>query len=259
MILSSVMTNRKLAAGIILCTAAALTACGSSDDNSNDGGETRSEKATNVAAQPYNVGGFLGGNADPNLPEGEQGEVSVVQIGPLNKDSGTLLFAFRNNTNEEIAHIDWSATARSGGEVVGSGSSQGTSPVQVQPGEVGFSYIYFDNGEALPDDTEYEFSSDSAPAGPSFYNTAPFTVTEANLVGDAIVGSATNETGNKVSGPYSVRIYCFEGDDLVSDIKTYASPDGDLDDGGTTSFSANVYSTPCETYSVGVSGYFPGD
>lgn len=253
------MTNRKLATGIILCASAALAACGSGDGNSNGGAETHSEQSENVAVQPYNVSGFLGGNANPNLPEGEQGEVSVVQIGPLNKDSGTLPFAFRNNTNEEIAHIDWSATARNGGEVVGSGSSQGTSPAQVQPGEVGFSYIYFDNGEALPDDTEYEFSSDSTPAGPSSYNTAPFTVTEANLVGDAIVGSATNETGNKVSGPYSVSIYCFDGDKLVSDINTFASPDGDLDDGGTTSFSADLYSTPCETYSVGVSGYFVGD
>lgn len=259
MIRFTVMTNRKLATGVILCAVTALTSCGSGADNSNGGAETHSEQAANVAVQPYNVSGFLGGNANPNLPEGEQGEVSVVQIGPLNKDSGKLLFAFRNNTNEEIAHIDWSATARSAGEVVGSGSSQGTSPVQVQPGEVGFSYIYFDNGEALPDDTEYEFTSDSAPAGPSFYNTAPFTVTEANLVGDAIVGSAINETGDKVSGPYSVRIYCFEGDNLVSDITTFASPDGDLDDGGTTSFSASLYSTPCETYSVGVSGYFAGD
>lgn len=259
------MDARKTLAGMLIGAASILTACESNDTSSTNGEQARSALPENsgdhtepVVPQPYNVGGLLGGNANPNLPEGDRGKVSVVQIGPLDRDSGTLLFAFRNNTSEAIAHVDWNSTARSGGNVVGSGESQGTSPTQVQPGEVGFSYIYFNNAAALPDDTAYEFSASSSPAGPSFYNTAAFTVTEANLMGDAIVGSATNKTGSKVTGPYSVSIYCFDGDNIVSDLNTFASPDGDLENGGTTSFSAALYGKTCSTYSVGVSGYFLG-
>ena len=55
--------------------------------------------------------------------------MSVVQIGPLVEDgigSATLPFAFRNNTSEGISHVDWTGTARSGGSIVATGSSQGT-------------------------------------------------------------------------------------------------------------------------------------
>ena len=93
-------------------------------------GATVQETPKAVAPQPFNVGGLLGGKAAPKFGDGEPGKVTVVNIGAMLKNKGTLLFAFRNNTSEAISHIDWTATARSGGSIVGSGSSQGTAPSQ---------------------------------------------------------------------------------------------------------------------------------
>lgn len=253
-----------------------FSACGSaSDDDSKDRGSTpaatpegdgttggdatdaeESEDAGEVEALPFNASGLLGGNAKPQLPAGEPGEVSVVQVGPLVKDSGILLFAFRNNTDEAISHVDWSASARSGGSIVSSGTSQGTIPAQVAPGEVGLSYIFFENAEAIPAKTEYEFTAETTEADTSSYNTAPLKVTEANLVGDAIVGGATNETGATITGPYSVAIYCFNGNKIVSYTSDFAEPDGDLEDGGKVTFTADLYGDKCASYVVGIGGYF---
>jgi hypothetical protein len=97
--------------------------------------------------------GLLAGTADPHLPDGESGKVSVVQVGPLGElgSSATLPFAFRNNSGEGISHVDWAATAHSGGSIVATGSSQGTIPAQVQPGEIGLAFIFFDGNSKLLD------------------------------------------------------------------------------------------------------------
>jgi hypothetical protein len=211
-----------------------------------------------VESLPFNAGGLLGGKARPNFADGEPDEVSVVQIGPLDKPGlgASLLFAFRNNTSEAISHVDWTTTARSGGSIISTGSSQGTTPSQVQPGEAGLAYIYFENGETIPDDAEYEFTVSTSPADTSPYNTAPFKVTEANLSGDAIVGSATNETRAEATGPYSVNVYCFDGDNIASQFMTFAEQDGEIADGGTVTFTARLYGPQCPTFALGVSGYF---
>ena len=247
----------------ILAATLLLTACGSSSEPAaSDAPETVSSApaeeaaATEVEALPFNASGYLGGTAQPNFDAGEAGEVAVVQIGPLDTASGTLIFAFRNNTSESISHVDWTATARSGGSIVATGSSQGTTPAQLQPGEAGLSYIFFDNAEAIPANAEYEFQASSSAAYTSPYNTAPLTVTEANVSGDSIVGSATNETGAETTGPYSVEVYCFEGDALLSSMITFAEQTDEVPDGGAVTFSANLFGDPCPTFVVGVSGYF---
>ena len=215
------------------------------------------EPPAQVEPLPFNAGGLLGTNAQPTFAEGEPDEVSVVQIGPLEKPGigALLLFAFRNNTPEAISHVDWSATARSGGSVVATGSSQGTTPSVVQPGEVGLSYIYFESGESIPEGTEYEFDVSPSPADTSSYNTAPMTVTEANLVGDAIVGAAVNDTGADTAGPYSVGVYCFEGDNIVGQLGGFTEQDT-LAAEATGSFTVSLYGDSCPTYAVGVSGYY---
>ncbi|NLI84588.1 MAG: hypothetical protein GX440_04135 [Propionibacterium sp.] len=218
-------------------------------------GTPAEEVAKAVEPLPFNASGLLGGNTTPSFGDGDPGEVSVVQIGARLVDQKVLLFAFRNNTDEAIAHVDWTATARSGGSIVGSGRSQGTAPSVVQSGEVALSYIYFDNLEAIPDDAEYEFSASSLPANTSSYNTAALKVTEANLVGDSIVGGAVNETGADATGPFSVSIYCFDGGQMA-DHKMGFADQQDAADGATVSFSENLYSTSCPNFVVGVSGYF---
>lgn len=213
---------------------------------------------TAISPLPFNTGGLLGGNAEPVLPEGEAGKVSIVQIGPLEKPGigATLLFAFRNNTPAAISHVDWAATARAEGAIVSTGSSQGTAPSRVEPGEIGLGFIYFDNGETIPEGADYDFTVTTSPADESSYNTAPLKVTESNMSGDAVVGSAENASDAATTGPYSVNVYCFQGDDLVGQIGSYTEQDGELAAGETATFTASLYGQECSTYSVGVSGYF---
>ncbi len=178
-----------------------------------------------------------------------------MQVGPLDVQRGTLVFAFRNNTSETISHVDWTATARSGGSIVGTGSSQGTTPSWVAPGEVGLAYIYFETAAQIPDGTEYEFAVGSSPADTTSYNTAPLKVTESNLIGTSIVGGAINDTGADATGPFSVSIYCFDGDNLTGETGGFGEQDDAAADAA-VSFSVDLYDTVCATYALGVSGYF---
>lgn len=205
--------------------------------------------------RPFNASGLLGGNATPNFPDGEAGKVSVVQVGSMLKDKGILLFAFRNNTDAAISHVDWSATARSGGSIVGSGSSQGTTPSQVRPGEVGLAYIFFDSAATIPDDADYDFQVSTSPADTSFFNTADLEVTEANGSNDAIVGGATNATDANATGPFSVDVYCFDGDNLIDQATGFSDQDSAAP-GDAVSFSVALYGQQCSTFALGVSGYF---
>ncbi len=244
----------------VLTATLLLTSCSSSG---KQGGEpssptSKSPDAVVVESLPFNASGLLGGTAQPTFEDGEPGEVSVVEIGPLEKPGlgASLLFAFRNNTSKAISHVDWNATARSGGAIVSTGSSQGTVPAQVQPGEVGLAYIYFENGEVIEDDAEYEFDVDTSPADTSSYNTAPLKVAEASISGDAIVGSATNTSGAETVGPYGVSVYCFDGNTLLSQFVSYAEQSDEVEDGGSVTFTASLYGDNCASFVVGVAGYF---
>lgn len=265
--------NRKILAALSLSAAALmLAACGGSnapvatgsgassaptgEQSSSPSGEQSSSADGAVKPLPFNASGLLGGNAKPNFPAGEQGKVSVVQIGPMEKDSGTLLFAFRNNTTEGISHVDWTATATSGGKIVGTGSSQGGIPAQVQPGEVGLSYIYFDNAKSIPKDAKYEFTVETTPVNTDAFNTAAIKVTQASLVGGSIVGGATNANDAEVQGPYGVDVYCFKGDKIQAQHQTFAKQDGKVAPGGKVTFSLDLYDEKCPTFTVGVGGYF---
>ena len=184
--------------------------------------------------------------------------MSVVQIGPLVEDgigSATLPFAFRNNTSEGISSVDWTGTARSSRSIVATGSSQRTIPAQVQPGEVGLAFIYFDGSSELPPtDAEYEFTVNTSAADQASYNTAPLKLTEASASGDAIVGAAVNGTGNPsgARSPFpsiaSTATSCSAG--------AFAEQDGPIAADGQVTFSADLYCAACPTFAVGVGGYF---
>lgn len=247
-----------------LAAALLLTSCSAPIPATKEEPKPQAQATTETVDAPaevkslaFNAGGLLFSTAAPTFEDGEPGEVSVVQIGPLKKPGlgALLLFAFRNNTGEAISHVDWSATARADGSIVSTGSSQGTTPSVVQSGEVGLSYIFFENGEAIPEGAEYEFQVSSSPAEATPFNTAPMTVTETNLVGEALVGSATNETGEKTTGPYGVSIYCFDGNTIIDEKMGYTEQDA-LEPGAAGTFTVNLYGSSCPTYAVGVSGYF---
>ena len=254
-----------------IAVAAALlfltVACGGSDrtgdvsapvESSEDGATAAA--ANPVAALPFNAGDLLAGTATPSFPDGEPGKVSVVQIGALDahmSGSAKLPFAFRNNTSEGISHVDWSGTARSAGSIVATGSSQGTIPKQVKPGEAGLAFIYFGHGTQLPPaDAEYEFTVKTSPANQDCYNTAPLKVTEANASGDAVVGAAVNQTGKSVEGPFGVDVYCFDGDKVLGEHGDFAEQQGPTAPDGQVTFTANLYGANCPTFIVGVGGFF---
>jgi hypothetical protein len=238
-----------------------LVACGGSGWTGLSAESTTSAPGGPVAPLPFNASGLLAGSAEPSFPDGEPNKVSVVQIGPMDEPSGgsaELPFAFRNNTSQGISHIDWTATARRAGSIIATGSSQGTIPAQVQPGEVGLAFIFLRGDlEVQPADAEYQFTVKTSPANQSSYNTAPLKVTEANASRNGVVGSAVNGTGKSVAGPFSVSVYCFQGDKLLGQHGGFAEQDGPIAAGGQVTFTVDLSgSAVCPTFAVGVDGYF---
>lgn len=244
-----------------------VVACGGSDRTGDipapaepSAGKTSAAPEKPVDALPFNASGLLAGTANPSFPGGEPQKVSVVHIGALDADmsgSAKLPFAFRNNTSEGISHVDWTGTARSASSIVATGSSQGTIPAQVKPGEVGLAFIYFGNGSKLPPaNAEYEFTVNTTAADQDFYNTAPLKVTEANVSGDGVVGAAVNHTGESVEGPFSVSLYCLDGDKLLGEYGAFAEQQGPVAADGQVTFTASLYGATCPAFAVGVGGYF---
>lgn len=183
----------------------------------------------------------------------------MVAQGDLTKPGvgASLPIAFRNNTSESISHIDISATARQNGKLVSTGQSQGVTPAQVQPGELGFGFIYFEDETSMPaSGLKYKFTATTMPADTSSYNTAPLTVGEATANGTSIVGTATNKTGKPLTGPYAVQAYCFDGNKLTGQVGSFADQDADIAADAEVSFTISLYDTKCPNFTVGVAGFF---
>lgn len=102
----------------------------------------------------------------------------------------------------------------------------------------------------------YDFKASTSAADSSSYNTAALNVSQANNNGTSVIGSAVNKTGKPLTGPYSVGIYCLNGNALTDQITDFTSESGDIGAGASVSFSTSLYDTACDTYAVGVSGYF---
>lgn len=257
-VLAAVLTSVVLLAGCGSDNTSTTTDSGSANSTTTTPPETPRPK--DVTPKSFNASGLLKGDAKPTLPDGDANKVAVIAQAPIEKvsglDSATLIFAFRNNTDEAISHVDWTATARAGGKLVATGSSQGTQPAQAAPGEVGMAFIYFDAGKDIPDHgATYEFSAETSEADTESYNTAPLVVSEANRNGTKVVGSATNKTGKPVTGPYSATAYCFRGNKITDRGSDFAEEDGDVQPNGTVHFTVSLPDT-CKTFALGVSGFF---
>ena len=255
--------------GLILLCAAALcsAACGGSSSNSSTASGSPgnsiapSQSASATAATHAPQSALLAGNAHPEFPAGVAGRVSIVYQAPIQLQSnGTSVpIVFRNNTNSAIAHVDVSAAAKNpAGKIIASGSSQGTDPSAVQPGQWAFAYIYFEPGTALASNDTLSFTFQSTPASADSFNTAAIQVTQANLSGSSIAGGVQNTTGHPVQGPISVNAYCLNSSDDPTTVITgfTSSSSGDLAPGATDSFQLNVYDKRCSSFLVGASGYY---
>lgn len=256
-----------LAVAVLTC-AILLTGCGSddtSDSSNSDKSTTTTERdddaSKDFVSQSFNASGLFAGDANPALEDGDPGKVAVVAQAPLalDKDYGdaTLTFAFRNNTNQTLSDVDWSATARVDGELVATGSSQSTVPALIGPGEIGLSYIYFDGGTDIPEaGATYEFTPDPREADDESFGNAPLIVDEINRKGDTVVGAATNESGRTLSGPYAVEAFCFTGDDITGwGIIGFAEEDADIETDASVHFTEQLVGD-CKTYALAVSGHF---
>jgi hypothetical protein len=203
---------------------------------------------------------YLGGNANPTYPAGKPGKLSVVFQAPIAPSPyGTSIpIVFRNNTKVGVAHVDISATALDAtGKIVGSGSSQGTAPSVVQPGQWAYAYIFFQSLPAAASKLRgFTFRTSSVTT--SFYNTAPIQVTQANLVGTAIAGGVQNTTGHKVNGPISVDVYCLDaaGNPANVHIGFTSGATSGLAPNATDSFQVGFDGT-CSSFLVGASGFYP--
>ncbi|WP_405216514.1 hypothetical protein [Agrococcus sp. Ld7] len=204
-----------------------------------------------------NADGLLGGNATvTDFDAGEPGEVSMVSVGTLNPDSGTLPFVFRNNTAEAVSHVDATATIRdSAGALVANGSSQGTTPGQILPGGLGLAYLYIEEGE-VPEGAEIEINFATSPADQSPFNTANLRVAEWSETEDGFIGTAANETGVALSGPFSVQVYCFDETGALTTTTGGYANEQEVDADGSASFSHSFYGDACSSYYVGVTGWF---
>jgi hypothetical protein len=176
------------------------------------------------------------------------------------KPVGTLVpVVLRNNTSAAVAHVQVSATAKDqGGKIVASGSSQGTDPSAIEPGQWALAYIYFEPGSALTPDDMLSFTFQSMPASTDSFNTATIQVTQANLSGSSIAGGVQNTTGHPVQGPISIHAYCLSSaGDPTSEVGGFTSNSpGDLAPNAAGSFQLDLYDQECASFLVGASGYY---
>lgn len=157
-----------------------------------------------------------------------------------------------NNSSKGVAHVDISGTAKDPtGKIVGSGDSQGTSPSVIKPGQWALAFIYFQSADGLTSSDTMSFNVSTSPADTSSYNTAAIQVTQANLSGSSVSGGVQNTTGQVVTGPISVDLYCFDAAGHPDyEQGTFTSGSGDLAPGATDSFEITLYNQPCSSYLV---------
>jgi hypothetical protein len=247
-----------------------LVACGGSSHPQSTGTSTTTTvPATTTTTAPVTTtttvpvsaqSSYLAGNAHPQYPAGTPGEMSVVYHAPIAADeNGTAVpLVFRNHTKAAVSHVDISASATdTAGKIVASGSSQGTAPAVVEPGQWAYGYIYFSPGTALAATDKLSFSFETSPATTQSYNTAPIQVTQANLSGTAIAGGVQNTTGQKVEGPISISTYCLNSAGNPTRVHSdFTSGSGDLAPDARDSFQVDLYGQSCPSFLVGASGWF---
>lgn len=166
----------------------------------------------------------------------------------------------RNNTSQPAYRIEVTGTARDAdGRLVASGSSQGFSPVLVQPGEWAFGYVFLGSEVSLDEITLDLSVSAMGTATSSFAASLDVEVIEAEFVTgdmfDRIVGIVRNQQDVPVTFPISVDVACFDNGQLVG-IEGSFTEGGDLNPGATDSFSISMYGDqPCTTWAIAANGY----
>jgi len=215
--------------------------------------------ASAVAPLPVNSGGLLAGTARPSFPAGKPGAIEVVATGEIVDDpSGAYLpIAIRSNVAEPVGRVVVAATIQDAtGKQIASGSSQGTDPQTLAPGEVALSFVHFE-ASTVPAAAAHQFTIQNESPSTASSSHATLKVSTANLVGGAVTGTATNQTGATLSGPYDVNVYCFDtaGKMLVVQ-SSFADLDGDLAASKTVPYTVNLAEHTCPSFLVGVTAFY---
>ncbi len=216
---------------------------------------TTSAAATGPAApdaSPY-VKGF-GDLSVVSLPAGKPGAVSIIASSTTLDSSGSVTIVVRNNTRKAVGKIDITGTARDdAGKLVGSGDSQvSLQPKVVAPGEIAYGYVYFKTDSPAGSALKFDFSVDARPPDTYFL---PLTISEINNTGDTIIGTVTNDTGGKMTGPIGADVICFGSDGSIIRTKQAFVEQSDLPAAAIGSFSIDLYGNACPVGLVAASGF----
>lgn len=259
-----------LATAVLALTISGCGGPGSSQTGggtTGDGASASPAETTQAAVKQLTVAdviaeGWLAGNAKPTLGEGAPGKADVVASGKVIADAmgTTVPIALRNNTEDTISSIEVAGSAvDASGKILASGQSQGLNPAVVPPGGISLGYVYFSSTTKVPANAKMEFTVASQPVEEG---TKPYfrdlKVDQANLVGEAITGKATNTSQDTLNGPYAVRVTCFDAKGAMMDSQTtYASPSADIAAGQSVTFQVQFYGKKCPSFLLGVGGYGP--
>jgi hypothetical protein len=227
------------------------------------GGKKVAPAAVTTASRNTTTGQtVMAGNVAPSYPTGDADQIAVVALGPItySPTGGILPIALRNNTAAAVSRISITGTAEdaSGAAIATASSQQQVEPAQLAPGQLGYSFIHFDvSAPQVPPGSTYEFTIKSNPADTSALNTASVKVNTASTSSDSIVGSATNTTGAKLQGPYSVQAFCFDAQGNLNSSQAMTTDQiGDIPAGGTVKYAIPLHGSSCSHYLVGISGLY---
>ncbi len=214
------------------------------------------EAPTEVVPLPPAANPALGVVGVDTLPAGEPGKLSVIAQASTLDRSGSLPIVVRNMTDEQVARIEVTGTARdASGALVGSGSDQGLTPYLVGPGEIAFGDVYF-GFDGVPEGTTFELSVSGADPDDVFAGKVDLVVTEHNSAADSIVVALRNDGDKEVSGPIGLSLMCFDEAGVPTDTGWGFTDQDTVPPGATVTGTINFYADPpCERYIVGGSGY----
>lgn len=241
--------------------APASTAVDDTDETESPAADEATEEPTeeapaDVVPLPPGANPAVGVAGIESLPDGEPGQLSVIAQAAQLDSSGSLAVVVRNLTDEPLAGIEVTGTARdANGALVGSGSDQGLDPFVVGPGEIAFGYVYF-GFEGVPEGTTFELSVSGTPLDDVYMGKIDLVITEHNRTENSVLVMLTNETDREASGPIGVQLMCFDEAGIPFETTGgYAEPDTAAP-GASVSASIDFYrDAPCERYLVAGSGF----
>lgn len=209
-----------------------------------------------VAPLPANANPAVAVEGGVEFGPGTAGELTVVAQAASLDRTGSLPVVVRNMTDEPLAAIEATGTARDGaGGLVASGQSQGFQPFVVGPGEIAFGYVYFTT-DGVPDGSTFEIAVTGDDPDDLFAGSIDLTVVEYNRTADSVIGVLRNDSSSPVSGPISVDMLCVDAANVpLESRRDYAEPD-EAAPGATVSFSVDFFGDPpCDRFLLGGNGF----